>query len=149
MRKKISVLIVCIHNSARSQIAEAFLKEIAGERFDVESAGLEPGKLNHLVVESMTEVGIDISKKKTKSVFDLHNNDKTFDYVITVCDEASGERCPYFPGTKERINWSFKDPSNLEGSDEEKLFIINTIRDEIKNKVTDWIIQIERMEKKT
>lgn len=147
MRNKIRVLFVCIHNSARSQMAEAFLKELAGEMYDVESAGLEPGKLNPLVVESMKEDAIDISNNNTKSVFDLHNDNKTFDYVITVCDEASGERCPYFPGTKERINWSFKDPSILEGSEEEKLFIINTIRDEIKNKVTDWIIQFERMEK--
>jgi arsenate reductase len=124
-------------------MAEAFLKDLTGDRFSVDSAGLEPGKLNPLVVESMEEIGIDISKNKTTSVFDLHKDNNVYDYVITVCDEASGERCPYFPRMKERISWSFKDPSSLEGSEVEKLNMINTIRDEIKNKVKSWIVQIE------
>ena len=142
MIKKLSVLFVCIHNSARSQMAEAFLRELSSDRFIVESAGLEPGKLNPLVVKSMYEIGIDISKNKTKSVFGLHKNNKVYDYVITVCDDAFGERCPYFPGTIERISWSFKDPSSLEGSDVEQLNMINKIRDEIKNKVKEWIPNI-------
>jgi len=142
MKEIISVLFVCIHNSARSQMAEAFLKDFANDRFSVDSAGLEPGKLNPLVVESMKEIGIDISKNKIKSVFDLHKDNKAYDYVITVCDEASGERCPYFTGMNERISWSFKDPSSLQGSEEEKLKIVNKIRDEIKEKVKEWIFNI-------
>ena len=86
MNKK-KVLFVCIHNSARSQMAEAFLKQMAGDRLEVESAGLEPGKLNPIVVEAMKEVGIDISQNKTKSVFDFYKQGKKYDYVITVCDE--------------------------------------------------------------
>lgn len=142
MKEKIRVLFVCIHNSARSQMAEAFLNNLACNRFIVDSAGLEPGKLNPLVVESMKEICIDFSKNKTKSVFDLHKDNKVYDYVITVCDEASGERCPYFPGVKERISWSFKDPSSLPGSEEEKLKLINKIRDKIKEKVKEWIFHI-------
>ena len=143
MKERIRVLFVCIHNSARSQMAEAFLKDLAGDRFSVDSAGLDSGKLNPLVVESMKEIGIDISKNKTTSVFDLHKDNRKYDYVITVCDETSGERCPYFPGMKEMISWSFKDPSSLEGREIDKLNMINTIRDEIKNKVKSWIVQIE------
>jgi len=90
----------------------------------------------------MKEVDIDISNNKTRSVFDLHKDNKIFDYVITVCDDVSGERCPYFPGTVDRINWSFKDPSSLEGSDIEKLNMINKIRDEINYKVKEWVSRI-------
>src|SRR3974377_1305833 len=96
MKKK--VLFVCIHNSARSQMAEAFLNQICRETFEAQSAGLEPGKLNPVVVEAMKEVGIDISANRTKEVFDMVKGGKTFSYVITVCDEASAERCPIFPG---------------------------------------------------
>jgi arsenate reductase len=85
--EKIKVLFVCIHNSARSQMAEAYLNELAGDRFIAESAGIEPGVLNQLVVESMKEDGIDISGNMTKSVFDFYKHGKLFNYVITVCDK--------------------------------------------------------------
>lgn len=88
-------------------MAEAFLRERCGERFDVYSAGLEPGKLNPLVVEAMSEVGIDISRNKTKSVYDFLKSGHWFQYIITVCDEASAERCPVFPGISRRLRWSF------------------------------------------
>jgi len=110
------VLFVCIHNSARSQMAEAFLKKYGGDRFEVESAGLEPGKLNSVVVEAMKEVGIDISQNKTKSAFDFYKQGKQYDYVITVCDESQSGSCPVFPGNGERFHWGFSDPSAFAGS---------------------------------
>jgi arsenate reductase len=138
----IRVLFVCIHNSGRSQMAEAFLKYYGEEKFYAESAGLEAGTLNQIVVDAMLETGIDISSNKTKDVFDFYKAGKRFNYVITVCDESNAERCPIFPGTIEKIHWSFKDPAALEGSYEEKLNGTRIIRDEIKNKITYWIEEI-------
>src|SRR5215831_8713924 len=106
MAKK-NVLFVCIHNSARSQMAEAFLNQICGSQFEGHSAGLEPGKLNPIVVEAMREVGIDISGNQTKSVSDMLNSGKEFAYVVTVCDETSAERCPIFPGGTISLHWGF------------------------------------------
>ncbi len=133
------VLFVCIHNSARSQMAEAFLNEYGKGRFGAESAGIEPGKLNPVVVQVMLEVGIDLSKKGTKGVFDLFKQGKSYDAVITVCDAASAERCPVFPGKVKRLAWSFKDPSSFKGSPEEVLNKTREIRDEIKNAILDFI----------
>jgi arsenate reductase len=138
MEKK-KVLFVCVHNIARSQMAEAFLKVLAGDRFDVKSAGLEPRELNPLVVAAMAEVGIDIAKERSKSVFDLYRREERFDYVITVCDEASAERCPVFPGALETIHWSFPDPSRLEGSQEDKMKIVRRIRDRIQSRIEEWL----------
>jgi arsenate reductase len=141
MERKIKVLFVCIHNSARSQIAEALLKKIAGERFDAFSAGLEPGTLNPLAVEVMHELGADISANQTKSVFDFFTSGTLFDYVITVCDGASAEKCPIFPGITKRIHWSFEDPSALEGDHEAKLAAARKIRDEIQAAVEVFVNQ--------
>ncbi len=138
MEKK-KVLFMCIHNSARSQMAEAFLKQLASDKFEVESAGLEPGILNPIVVEAMKEIGIDISTNKTKEVFDLFKQGKHFVYVVTVCDEASAEKCPFFPSQREKRNWSFKDPSQFTGTDEEKLEKVREVRDAIKAKVIEFI----------
>jgi arsenate reductase len=137
--EKQRVLFVCVHNSARSQMAEAFLNKLAGNRFIAESAGLEPGKLNQYVVEVMKEEGIDISNNKTKDVFEFFKKGKMFQYVITVCDKTAAERCPIFPGVKERINWSFPDPSKLQGSEENRLRETRKIRDQIKNQIKEWI----------
>lgn len=137
--KPLKVLFVCIHNSARSQMAEAFLNRDGHGRFFAESAGIEPGKLNPIVVEAMADAGIDISKNGTKSVFDFLKAGKTYDYVITVCDETSGERCPVFPGKTTRLHWNFEDPSALTGNVEEKLNRTIRIRDEIKEKVGEFI----------
>lgn len=137
--QKLKVLFMCIHNSARSQMAEAFLEQLAGDRFEAQSAGIEPGKLNPLVVKVMAEEGIDISHKETTGVFDLYRKGKVFSYVITVCDEASAERCPIFPGVTKRMHWSFPDPSALEGTDEEKLQGTRQIRDAIKAQVGEWV----------
>jgi len=133
------VLFICVHNSARSQMAEAFLKQMANDRFEVESAGLEPGKLNPVVVEAMKEVGIDISENKTKSVFDFYKQGKQYDYVITVCDESQSGACPMFPGRGERIHWGFDDPSGFQGAAEEKMEKTREVRDKIKFRIAEWI----------
>lgn len=138
MDKK-KVLFVCIHNSARSQMAESFLNQLAGDRFEAESAGLEPGVLNPLVVKVMKEIGIDIAQNRTKGVFGFIRQGKLFHYVITVCDETSGSRCPIFPGYAKRLNWNFSDPSILEGTQNEKLQAIRRIRDEIKTRIEAWL----------
>jgi len=138
MSKK-RVLFVCVHNSARSQMAEAFLKKYGGDRFEVESAGLEPGKLNPVVVEVMKEVGIDISQNKTKSVFDFYKQGKQYDYVVTVCDESQSSVCPVFPGKGERFHWGFTDPSGFMGALEDKLKKTRDVRDQIETKIKDWL----------
>ncbi len=140
MQKK-RVLFVCIHNSARSQMAEAFLNAFAGDRFEAESAGLEPGRLNPLAVEVMKEVGIgiDISQNKTKGVFEFVKKGKLFHYVITVCDDASAKGCPVFPGLAKRLHWSFQDPSTFEGTYEKRLEKTRRVRDEIENRIIEWL----------
>jgi len=107
-------------------MAEAFLAKLGGGAFETESAGIEPGKLNPYVVRALREEGIDISGKKTQSVFDLHAAGKAFDYVITVCSKEAAERCPIFPGKSRRLQWFFPDPSTFTGTDEE---IMNRVRD--------------------
>lgn len=137
MKKK--VLFVCIHNSARSQMAEAFLNRLGADKFEAESAGIEMGTINPFAVEVMKEVRIDISGNKTKSVFDLFEQGKTYDHVITVCDEASATGCPVFPGIK-TIHWSFPDPSQFTGSTEEKITQTRIVRNAIKKKIDEFII---------
>lgn len=143
---KHKILFVCVHNSARSQMAEAFLKHLGGDNFDAESAGLEPGKLNPNVVEVMKEIGIDISKNATQAVFDLFQQGKIYNAVITVCDGASAERCPIFPGMTKRIPWSFKDPSQFTGTKEEILQQTRLVRDEIKEKITAFINEAKQLQ---
>ncbi len=120
-------------------MAEAFLNKYGADKFEAESAGLEPGVLNPLVIKVMQEEGIDISENETKSVFVFLKEGKTYDYVITVCDETSGERCPYFPGKTNRMHWTFNDPSSLPGNEEEKLVKIRIIRNDIKEKIKEFI----------
>jgi arsenate reductase (thioredoxin) len=141
--KKKRVLFVCVHNSARSQIAEAFLNMLAGDRFEAMSAGLEPGTLNPLVVEVMKELGIDISHNQTKSAFDLYKKGELFSYVITVCDAASAEMCPLFPGlVTAQIHWSFADPSSFTGTYEEKLAQTRLVRDAVRTKIEGWLKEV-------
>jgi len=123
-------------------MAEAWLNQICGDCFAAESAGLEPGTLNPLVVEAMEEAGIDISKKETRAVFDVFKAGKLFSYVITVCDETSAEKCPIFPGVAKRLHWSFPDPSTLVGSREHKLVEVRKIRDEIRDKIQAWCEEV-------
>lgn len=139
MKKK--VLFVCEFNSARSQMAEALLKNIAGDRFEVESAGLTPGNLNPLAIEVMKEIGIDISGNKTQGVFDLYKAGKRYHYVITVCDK--GNRCPVFPNTLQTLHWVFDDPAKFEGSYEERLTKMRNLRDTIKHTIEEWVKTIK------
>jgi arsenate reductase len=141
---KVKVLFVCVHNSARSQMAEALLNQIAGERFHAESAGLEPGTLNPLAVEAMKQMNINISGKQTRDVFELYKRGERFSYVITVCDESSGERCPLFPGITKRIHWSFDDPASFTGPFDERLAKTIQVRDQIKKWIEDWLTEVER-----
>ena len=136
---KTRVLFVCIHNSARSQMAEAFLNSLAGDAFEAHSAGITPGSVNPIVVQVMQESGIDISENETKDVFDFVKQGKLFQYVITVCDEASAERCPIFPGTIQRLHWSFRDPSRFEGTREEKVSMTREVRDQIRARILEWL----------
>lgn len=137
--EKFKVLFVCIHNSARSQMAESIINELHGDKFIAESAGFEAGKLNPFAVEAMKEMGIDISNKKTNEVFDFFKEGRIYKYVITVCDESNAEKCPIFPGVSKTIHWSFEDPSSFVGTDQEKLENTIRIRDEIRLKIDDWI----------
>ncbi len=135
----IKVLFLCVHNSARSQMAEAYLKKFGGSAFEVESAGLEPGKLNPLAIAVMQEDGIDISNNPTKDVFGMYKDGKLFNYVVTVCDAHNSERCPVFPGITTRIGWEFDDPSSFTGTQEEKLEKTRIVRDQIKASVKQFI----------
>lgn len=141
--EKQRVLFVCIHNSARSQMAEAFLNHLAGDRFEAKSAGLEPGILNPLAVAAMAEEGIDISANLTKDVFSMVQQGELFNYVITVCDGANAERCPYVPGVTNRLHWGFEDPSGLQGTEQEKHAATCRIRDEIKAQVERFIAETQ------
>jgi len=123
-------------------MAEAFLNASCPEYFAAQSAGLEPGKLNPVVVQAMQEIGIDISQHKTKGVADFIKRRETFDYVITVCDETSAERCPVFPGATKRLHWGFPDPSSFGGTPEEKLARTRKVRDTIKARIEDWCAEM-------
>ena len=136
---KHKVLFVCIHNSARSQMAEAFLNKHGEGQFEAESAGIEPGKMNPNVIKVMQEVGIDLSQNGTQGVFDLFRQGRFYNAVITVCDAASAEICPVFPGRVKRVAWSFEDPSAFKGSQEEVLLHTRQIRDEIEKAVLQFI----------
>lgn len=135
---KTRVLFVCVHNTARSQMAEAFLNHLAGERFEAESAGLEPAELNPLAVEVMREIGIDISTNQARKVFDLYKEDRLYNYVVPVCEEAA-ERCPTFPSFAKVLRWSFEDPASFTGSYEERLTKTRRVREQIKKKVEEFI----------
>jgi arsenate reductase (thioredoxin) len=136
---KARVLFLCVHNSGRSQMAEAFLRTLAGDLFDVESAGFEPRPVLPEVVQVMKLAGIDLSQARSKSVFELFRAGRMFDYVITVCDEATAERCPIFPGVCERIHWTFDDPSAIEGSQSHRLERVTKIRDQVRERLESWI----------
>lgn len=133
------VLAVCIHNSARSQMVEEYLRSYGGDLFDVESAGIEPGELNPIVVELLREDGIDIGGKSTRSVFDLHRDGRQFDYVIAVCDAEAAERCPVFPAEVARYHWPFPDPSAATGSSSERVAEVRVIREAIKRRVVAFV----------
>ena len=135
------VLFVCEHNSARSQMAEAFLNRLSSDIFAAESCGLEAGVLNPLVVEVMDEIGYDLRGKTTQSALDLFKQGNSYDMVITVCSQKASELCPVFPGRSLRLNWPFEDPSKVAGDREAQLAAIRKIRDQIKEKMEELINQ--------
>ena len=139
---KQKVLFICTHNSARGQMSEAYLRNLAGDRFEVESGGFEPTTINPLAVEVMKEEDIDISGNKTNSVFELYKEGRLYDYVITVCDDSEN-LCPIFPGITRRLHWAFEDPASFTGTDEEKLARTRAVRDEIKKSIQDWLDELE------
>ena len=141
MRKK-KVLFICTHNSARSQMAEALLKHIAGNMFEVESAGFKAGVLNPLAVEVMREIDIDISRNETKSIWVLYRQGHHYDYVITVCSESEAAECPIFPGVSKQIHWWFADPASFQGTEEDKLRKTREIREQIRIKIEEWVVEI-------
>ena len=136
---QLRVLFVCVHNSARSQMAEAFLNHVAGDKFEAESAGLTPGQLNPVVVTVMQETGLDISHNSTNSVFEFLKQGKKYDFVITVCEQSASDRCPLFPGKTQRLHWSFEDPSSFTGTEEEIKNSTRKVRDQIKTAIEDFI----------
>ena len=136
---KKKVLFICAQNSARSQIAAALLNKICGDYFEAHSAGLEPGVLNPFAVEALQELGIDISRNKSQSVFDVWKSARhIFAYVITVCSESEAEACPIFAGVTTRLHWSFDDPSKFTGTHEERLAQTRRARDQIQAKIDSF-----------
>jgi arsenate reductase len=137
--KKIRVLFLCTSNSARSQMAEAFLRTYAGDKYEAYSAGLEPKEIHPLTKKVMAETGIDISGQYPKALKDYMGR-VHFGYLITVCDEAE-DKCPStFPGMGRRLHWSFEDPARFTGTEEEKLNKFREIRNQIRQKVQDWAV---------
>lgn len=137
---KPKILFLCTGNSARSQMAEAFIRRHAGERFDAHSAGLDPKGLNPLTIAVMAEIGIDISGQTSKRV-ETYLGKMLFQYLITVCDDA-GKNCPtVWLGVTTRLHWSFPDPAAFEGSQEEKLEKFREVRDMIESRIKDWLTQ--------
>jgi arsenate reductase len=131
------VLFLCTHNSARSQMAEGLLRDLAGDRFEAHSAGTEATLVRPLAIQAMDEIGIDISGQESKTL--QRYLSEPFDHVITVCDDAN-EACPFFPGAKNRLHWSLEDPSRAEGSEEERLAVFRWVRDEIREHIEQELV---------
>ena len=137
MTEKARVLFVCTHNSARSQMAEGLLRTLAGDRFGAHSAGTEATHVRPLAVRAMNEVSVDITGQESKTL--ERYLEEPFDYVITVCDDAN-EACPFFPGARNRLHWSIEDPSQADGSEDERLAIFRRVRDEIRERIEQELV---------
>jgi len=135
--KKAKVLFLCTRNSVRSQIAEAFLKKYARDKFEVYSAGLEPGEINPYTKKVMEEIGFDLSDHRSKGLKEFMGK-MHIGYLITVCSNAE-EKCPFFPGIAKRLHWPFDDPATFEGTEEEKLAKFREVREQIKEKIQSWL----------
>lgn len=133
---KQKVLILCTANSARSQMGEGLLRAMAGDRFEVFSAGTAPSRVNPYAIKAMAEIGIDISGHQSKHLEEYLGD--RFDYVITVCDNAA-ENCPVFPGPAKRIHWSFPDPAAVQGAEEKVMASFRMVRDSIQNTFAAWL----------
>ena len=130
------VLFLCTHNSARSQMAEGFLRQLSGGRLEVASAGTEATRVHPLAIRAMDEVGIDLSSHTSKRLDTVLH--RSWDYVITVCDSAN-ERCPLFPGQTARLHWTFEDPSQATGAEDQRLDTFRRVRDQIHTRLTEWL----------
>lgn len=133
------VLFVCGSNSARSQMAEGFLREMGSEWFITTSAGFEPTKVSEDAVKVMSEIGIDISGATTDNIFELFKKGKQYNFIITVCDDETAEQCPLFPGISRRIHWNILNPYTSAKTEEERLELLRKVRDEIKEKIKEFI----------
>jgi len=134
------VLFLCTHNSARSQMAEALLRQLDGADFQAYSAGTSPGRLHPLAVRAMAEKGIDVSAQAAKDVRGFDG--ERFDYVITVCD-AARESCPIFPGAARQLHWSLPDPSAAKGEEEERLAAFRSVRDRLAALISEFVSGVE------
>jgi arsenate reductase (thioredoxin) len=137
MSEKIRVLFLCTGNSARSQMAEALLTKMAGDRFDVFSAGLEPKDVHPMTIRALDEIGIDWSQARSKTLNEYLGKIH-FGYLITVCSRAE-EKCPIFPGMGQRLHWPFDDPAAVQGSEEQQLAAFRSVRDQIEVKIMAWL----------
>jgi arsenate reductase len=133
------VLFLCTHNSARSQMAEGLLRQLAGDRFEAMSAGTQATSVRPEAVAAMEEIGIDISGQESRSL-DVYL-DQPLDYVITVCDGAN-EACPFFPGANYRLHWSFRDPSRATGGEEERSGVFREVRDELVARIEKELVLV-------
>jgi len=140
-QSKQRVLFLCTGNSCRSQMAEGFLREYGGDAFEVASAGVDPARINPLAIRVMAEAAVDISAQYSKSVDEMTRQD--FDYVITVCDRAR-EVCPIFPRAARSLHWSFEDPAEATGAEEDRLIVFRRVRDEIGARVREFVSNIDR-----
>jgi arsenate reductase len=141
---KVKVLFLCTGNSARSQMAEGYLRHVAGDRFEPLSAGIEPKGLNPLAIEAMQEIGIDISQQQSKDVVSFLG--QYIPYIVTVCDNAR-ERCPIFPRTFKFLHWSFDDPAAASGSREENLAVFRRVRDEIAHRIDEELVSLQQVQR--
>lgn len=141
---KIKVLFICVHNSGRSQMAEEYLKLLGEGRFEAESAGYYPTSVNPYVKKAMLEEGIDLTDKKTQSVFDLVRQSKFFGIIVTVCDRANEEECPVFPGVTKKLHWSLENPEDFTGTEEEIMEKVRQLRDKTKTLVKDFIMEYSK-----
>jgi arsenate reductase (thioredoxin) len=144
---KIRVLFVCVYNSFRSQIAETFLNTEYGDLFFAESAGLMTKEINPLAIHVMSEIDLDISKNSSDSVFEFYKQGRLYHHVITVCSREAEEKCPVFPGIQRRLNWELPDPEEFEGTTEEKLEKARQLRDQIRNRVRGFVIEVTHLSK--
>lgn len=138
MNSKKRVLFLCTGNSARSQMAEAFLRHYAGDQYEAHSAGLDPKDMNPFTIQVMEEIGFSMKEHSSKGVA-VYLGKILFQYLITVCDHAE-KNCPTaWPGVNQRLHWSFEDPAAFEGSEDEKLKKFREVRDQIEQKVRNWV----------
>jgi arsenate reductase len=133
------VLFLCTHNSARSQMAEGWLRHLGGDRYEVASAGTEATRVRPLAIRAMAEVGVDVAGQQSKTL--ERYLAEPWDYVITVCDDAN-EACPLFPGGKRRLHWSFPDPSKATGTEDEQLAFYRKVRDAIRDRIKSELLGV-------